>query len=475
MRGIATAVCVMLANACGCNSDPQPSAISTSNESAPRQPPIVALDSDSLSKTPDRTSITHDASDDSKVASEKTAEKPDNHGHGLTAATRQLPGRGINVGGLLPLAALEEARKTELNPPAEVTELKGNTKGVNQVRFDPTGKFLLSAGDDGIVRVWSTVDWTLVEQYRCVDGVTGALWLKGGDVLVAATAKGELFLFRSGNPEPQQRFMPPRNLVWLEFLSFRTVTIGQSDDEFVTVAEARRNKHNKHEISFDVTCLWRFSEFGAEFTARTIPRTIHSGGIWSGVAPMRNGRFAVRDRPGIWLIPALNSPESPIVAFGPQDRVTAIAISPDESLAILASESECKLSLWDLGSHSKVRDLGQHAAWINDIAFLSPTTFIAGGGFDVPGLSIELASEPFDPTVSIWSIETGKELQRLRMPAPVTSIALSPDGQSIAVGIKGDLPFPRSVYVWRTQLATPLGQLIMPDDRAPIHPVTEAE
>ncbi|KAF9642820.1 WD40 repeat-like protein, partial [Thelephora ganbajun] len=56
------------------------------------------------------------------------------------------------------------------------TTLEGHTAAITVVVFSPDGRFLASAGDDGIVLIFSTSSWTPVCRFLDVSPVSVLVW-----------------------------------------------------------------------------------------------------------------------------------------------------------------------------------------------------------------------------------------------------------------------------------------------------------
>lgn len=99
------------------------------------------------------------------------------------------------------------------------------------------------------------------------------------------------------------------------------------------------------------------------------------------------------------------------------EAITALAVSPDQSL--LASSSHKTIQLWDLKTGKLQRSLQGHTERISAIAF-SPDGQL-------------LASSSLDQTIKLWNFQTGKLVGSLNS-GRVTKLAFSPNGQQLAAG-----------------------------------------
>lgn len=114
--------------------------------------------------------------------------------------------------------------------------------------------------------------------------------------------------------------------------------------------------------------------------------------------------------------------DAPFVALqtlgGHQDRVEAIAYSPDGEVFATASWDGI-VRLWNRRSGAALQMLKGHSSGVLAIAFSQDGEM--------------LASASWDYTVSLWSRKTGEELQKLRgHHGGVTDVAFAPDGETLA-------------------------------------------
>ena len=155
------------------------------------------------------------------------------------------------------------------------------------------------------------------------------------------------------------------------------------------------------------------------------------------IALSPDGRLlAVASSLGIYLYDAETLRE---VRFIETDaRVNSVAFSPDGQ--IMASGSADKtVRLWRVADGSLLRTLEGHTDGVQSVTF-SPDGAI-------------LATGSFDHTVRLWRVADGRPLHILERPGDVSSMAISPDGQTLASASGG------AVWLWRVSDGVSLGIL----------------
>jgi WD40 repeat protein/transcriptional regulator with XRE-family HTH domain len=102
------------------------------------------------------------------------------------------------------------------------------------------------------------------------------------------------------------------------------------------------------------------------------------------------------------------SPGTSFILNGNSHEVRAVAISPDNKLALstscanLDAQGSClqgELILWDLAARKELRRWSAHAGWVNAVAFSQDGNILISGGKD--------------GDVILWDANTGSEIQRL--------------------------------------------------------------
>jgi WD40 repeat protein len=115
----------------------------------------------------------------------------------------------------------------------------------------------------------------------------------------------------------------------------------------------------------------------------------------------------------------VNSGACLLTSQGHPKRVTAIALHADGRRAVSASW-DSTLKVWDVDSGACLLTLEGHSGTVNAAAFAHNGSWIA--------------SASSDRTLRIWHVDTGELLGRWDADHPLSACAISPDGQTIAVG-----------------------------------------
>lgn len=106
---------------------------------------------------------------------------------------------------------------------------------------------------------------------------------------------------------------------------------------------------------------------------------------------------------------------------------SGVALDPEASRLAIARDTpeDSRISIWELATGKEVLNLSGHDRGSGDVIYSRDGTRIFSSGFD--------------GTVKIWDAETGTLKSVLNDMSPVYSLALSPDGQLIALGsVNGD-------------------------------------
>jgi WD40 repeat protein/uncharacterized caspase-like protein len=122
--------------------------------------------------------------------------------------------------------------------------------------------------------------------------------------------------------------------------------------------------------------------------------------------------------------------------YGPIDSVTGftIAYSPDGK-TFAAGSTDKTIKLWDRSTGAVSHTLTGHAGTVTSVAFSPDGKILASGSASL----VLKRGEALNGSVKLWDVSTGTELRTLKSGLDtVYSVALSPDGGTLAAGSADD-------------------------------------
>jgi internalin A len=143
---------------------------------------------------------------------------------------------------------------------------------------------------------------------------------------------------------------------------------------------------------------------------------------------------------------------------GHTETIISLAFSPDgktlaSSTATLRADApNNEMKLWDVATGKERAPLGGHRKNISFLAFSPDGKTLATSGAPGPSHLARVTHTIDDPdVVRLWDVATGKEKMELGVGASLTSLAFSPDGKTLAMGVGGlfgEKKKPGSVQLW---------------------------
>ncbi|WP_433219974.1 helix-turn-helix domain-containing protein [Dactylosporangium sp. CS-047395] len=269
----------------------------------------------------------------------------------------------------------------------------------------PTRGLLAAAGADQTVRLWDT-SVSPPRAGAALQGSTGALFALAaspdGRLLAAAGADAKVHVWRLGSlthPEALPALDGPGGTVYA--LAF------SPDGQTLAAAGADHAVHLWHVDSAGVLPVASLPDSPA--VLQSLAWSPDGRALAAGAADGAVHRWDLAD-------PARPAHLAPLT--GHTGKVLALAYSPDG--ALLASGSgDATVRLWDAGpGTAHGAPITGPTSWVNALAFTPAGDRLLAGSSD--------------RTVAVFEVASGRRLQSLHHPAPVTALALTADGHGLA-------------------------------------------
>ncbi|NUM48728.1 MAG: WD40 repeat domain-containing protein [Anaerolineales bacterium] len=289
--------------------------------------------------------------------------------------------------------------------------LHGHETSVAQVAFSPDGQWLASADTSGVVNLWDAeagqLVYSLTAHPKAItslafapDGSMFATGSKDGTVNLWDTESGRLLnsLLDDTSPVKSLAFSPNGELLAVSMSQYQVYIIRVATGLMINSSSAHTrfdvstDTNNNYVLASSETAVWLNSD-------STVPFAI-----------------ILRGQGGRALNTAL-SPDGKLLASGSTDQKIYLWQIFDVSY-IVHNEYNALSTTERLVSGPLKLTLEGHTGWVTSLAF-APAEMIVSGSTD--------------GTVKIWSLADGSLLTTLTgHQAGVNSVAVSPDGHSIA-------------------------------------------
>jgi WD40 repeat protein/tRNA A-37 threonylcarbamoyl transferase component Bud32 len=306
----------------------------------------------------------------------------------------------------------------------DLRTLRGHNHNVMGVAFDPEGRRLISASEDGTLKLWNAATGDEIRTLR----------RDAGNVFCAA--------FSPDGRHVASGSMDQTVTLW-DVESGQALHVLRGHSGLVLGVAFSPDGHRIASASHDATLkLWDVTTGEELKTLRG-----HGGQLW-GVTFSPDGRSiasASEDQTiGLW---DAGTGERLHRLLGHSARVWGISFSPD-SARLVSGSSDRTVRVWDVAAGQEIMTLPGHGNQVFGVAF-SPD-----------GRHVVSASG--DSTVKLWDLTTRRELRTFGgHSAAVLSVVFSPDGRRIASASND-----RSLKLW--DAASPQAGVSLRGHAAPV-------
>lgn len=235
-----------------------------------------------------------------------------------------------------------------------------HTESVNQLDIHPNNKTLLSASNDGTIKLWDIPSGLLKQSLQAHQGrVNTACFSPDGQYIASAGSDNAIRLWKEGEDKPIQEFIGHSIQAWSLAISKNNKwLVSASQDKTIKLWDLKTGQCLRtfigHENVINAVC---FSQDGQSI--------ISGSGFVLGIADN-----TIR----IWNI---HTGENTKTLNGHEDSITDLDVSPDGKY-IVSSSDDATIRIWDMQT-------GREEKILNESAAVSAVQFSPDGNFIISG------------------------------------------------------------------------------------------
>ena len=336
----------------------------------------------------------------------------------------------------------------------QVTSLADHRKYLVAVAYSPDGKLLASAGGDSAVIIWDAVT---LQKLRVLHSPTSGFhhiaFAPDGRRL-AAGGWGESIRLWDATTGQQLHEIRGRSGLYhrVAFSRDGRTLVSAEFDGTVSFWDADSGQHRSTIHANPGIVAMALSPDGRRLATGGFERPVHIWDLETGqealilrghtelihdlafspdgeqlASASMDGTAKVWDASGV----ATKSEAERMTLRGHTSAVMGVAFHPDSNRLATASSDET-VRLWDMTTGAELTTLRGHTGMPAGVIFSQDGRILATGSYG--------------GVVKIWDVESAKEIRTFRGVAASGGVALSPDGQRVAVRVEAD-----SICIWNTE------------------------
>lgn len=343
---------------------------------------------------------------------------------------------------------IKETQASEADAP-EIVVQTGHLKQVNAVALSPDGRFAVSGGRDGMIKLWDVGSGKEIrtfkgnnEEVSCIAISPDSRFAVIGNEMYSHNVQlwdistGKLVRTFLGWQErvTSVAFSPDGQLiiaaggqivkVWRTETGEEVRTFSGHTAELRAVAISRDGRYVVSGGNDKMVKIW---ELESGKNIRTLSG--HTDNIEAlSISP--DGRFIIsgsfNDNPRMWDM----NTGSMLKTFD-RGGVLSLAISPDGKTVIFGGEPD--IEVWNITRGKKIETLkGGEPGWVRSLCFSQDGKFILSGGDDT--------------CVKLWNRDSGKKIWSSEGESQVASAAISSDGGKLIAGMASGRLYIRDLF-----------------------------
>lgn len=268
---------------------------------------------------------------------------------------------------------------------------------VQAVAFDPDGKRLASASDDGVVRIWQASDGRLLQALEAHEGsVSSVTFSPDGRLVASGDIFGKICLWDAATG---------RLVRSIDGLTALIMALAFSPDG-KTLASGGADRAVR---------LWHVK---TGHLSDTIGR--HLGYVLSASFSRDGGRIATSGSDGQVIVWDLGRKVLALSLNAHKGWAVSADFSPDGQ-RLVSGGSDHMVKVWNASKGTIIHEMTGHSGGVMATAFSPSGTMVASAGRD--------------RTVRLWDVKSGRCVSRLTGHAgAVTALSFSPTGSHLAAG-----------------------------------------